>query len=62
MVIVPTPSGELGTLNVKQDDARWPVPIVLAGSRMKRLERAAGVPASLLLIDGEYKKMSKRTK
>jgi hypothetical protein len=58
VAIVPSPSGEILTLNVRDDDARWPIPIVLAAdSDRPRLERwaAAAAPASVL-VDGAHQK------
>jgi hypothetical protein len=58
VAIVPSPSGEIATLNVKTDDAHWPVPIVVAAeSDQPRLERWAAerAPASLL-VEGDYRK------
>ena len=57
VAIANSPSGELTTLNAESGNARWAVPIVLAGQQDEAaLDRwaAASAPASIL-IEGVYK-------
>ena len=58
VAIVSSFSGEPATLNVRPDDARWPVPIVVAGEDdCPRLDRWAAQRADAsLLVDGAYRK------
>jgi hypothetical protein len=58
VAIVPSPSGEIFTLNVPTDGVRWPVPVLLAAQNdQPRLERwAAGRTPASLLLDGAYEK------